>query len=397
MANIKTVNKKIPRKGEHLPEGQYLHNRRLLTCEEDSSRLSLPERQDKRSIRKSCLSGSIILQFPCRWSSTIGYENYVLSGRQDSDQWRATSFKNLSGLKKSESGIMKKIILLLLLVSVCAANLQAQKKTFMRDYTYQASEADSKLTARANATTQMRTILLRELGEYIRAEQRLVQDEHSQEYSEKIEAITAGIVEMKTLDDQWNGVTYYIRAEMAVDPKDLERRIADVLNDRQKTKDLEEARKRTLAAEAEADRLKKELAEIKDEQQRFALQTQYRQAADALSAEEYFTKGYNAQQNGFNELAIEYYQQAIAIDPNHAGAYGSMGIACYSLKNYDEAIRCYQKAIAIDPNYAFAYVNLGYVYGVLKKKKEQIKYYQQAARLGDSDAQTQLRKLRKKW
>jgi hypothetical protein len=47
---------------------------------------------------------------------------------------------------------------------------------------------------------------------------------------------------MKVLDERWDGATYYIKAEMTVDPKDLERRIAEVLNDKQKTKELEEAR-----------------------------------------------------------------------------------------------------------------------------------------------------------
>jgi hypothetical protein len=182
--------------------------------------------------------------------------------------------------------------LLLLLALACTASLHAQKKTFVRDYTYQASEVDSKVTARANATTQMRSALLSEVGQYLHVERTLKQNDASESFSQKIEAITAGIVEMKTLDERWDGATYYIKAEMAVDPKDLERQIAEVLNDKQKTKDLEEARKRTLAAEAEAARLRKELEETKDEQQRLDLQKTYAQTADALSAEEYFTKGY---------------------------------------------------------------------------------------------------------
>jgi hypothetical protein len=62
-----------------LPFRQYLNNRRSVTCGERSSLLFLPERQYFRTLRLSCLSGSMILQFSCRWSSTIGYENYVLS------------------------------------------------------------------------------------------------------------------------------------------------------------------------------------------------------------------------------------------------------------------------------------------------------------------------------
>jgi hypothetical protein len=139
---------------------------------------------------------------------------------------------------------MKKTILFLLIAAFSTAALQAQKKTFVRDYTYQASEADSKLTARAIATTQMRNILLREVGEFLHAERTFVQTDNSQDYAEKKEAIMAGIVEMKVLDEQWDGFTYYIQAEMTIDPTEVERRIAKVLNDKQKTKELEELRKR---------------------------------------------------------------------------------------------------------------------------------------------------------
>jgi superkiller protein 3 len=279
----------------------------------------------------------------------------------------------------------QKLTYFILCVLLCTASLHAQKKTFVRDYTYQANEADSKLTARANATAQMRNILLSEVGQYLHVERTLKQDDTSEEFSQKIEAITAGIVEMKILDEQWDGATYYIKAEMAVDPKDLERRIAEVLNDKQKTQELEVARKRTSAAETEAERLRKELEATKDEQQRLALKTKYQQTADALSAEEYFTKGNNAYENGFNELAIEYYQKAVAIDPNHAETYHNMGDAYDNLNNYDEAIRCYKKAIDIDPNYAMAYSNMGSAYNNLKYYNEAIRCYKKAIDIEPSD------------
>jgi tetratricopeptide (TPR) repeat protein len=281
---------------------------------------------------------------------------------------------------------MKKITFIILLALACTVSLQAQKRTFTRAYTYQASEVDSKVSARANATTQMRNILLREVGEFLHTERTLTQNATTQDYSEKIEAITAGIVEMKTLDEQWDGNTYYIKAEMAVDPEDLERRVADVLNDKQKTQELEEARKRTLAAEAEIERLKKELAAAKNEPQRLDLKTRYQQTADALSAEEYYTKGNNARENGFYELAIGYYQQAIDIKPNYAYAYNNMGVAHDDFKNYDEAIRCYQKAIDLDPNYAKAYYNMGISYAHLENYNEAIRCYQKAIDLDPNHA-----------
>jgi superkiller protein 3 len=273
---------------------------------------------------------------------------------------------------------MKKSLFLILLALACTATLQAQKKAFVRDYTYQASEVDSKVTARTFATEQMRNILLSELGQYLHVERTLEQDDTSEAFSQKIEAITAGIVEMKTLDEQWDGATYYIKAEMTVDPKDLERRIAEVINDKQKTQELEESRKRTLAAETEVARLRKELEESKNEQQRLVLQAKYQQTADALSAEEYYTKGFNARENGFNALAIEYYQKTIALNPNNAKAYNNMGNAYNDLKKHGEAIRCFQEAIAIDPNLATVYVNMGNAYDGLKNYQETFRYYQKA-------------------
>jgi superkiller protein 3 len=281
---------------------------------------------------------------------------------------------------------MKKILLIMLFAAIGAATLHAQKKTFVRDYTYQAGEDDSRNSARANATTQMRNILLREVGEFLHTERTFKQTATSQDYAEKVEAITAGIVEMKTLDERWDGTTYYIKAEMTVDPKDLERRIAEVLNDKQKTKELEESRRRTLAAEAEAARLRKELEEAKNEQQRLALQTKYQQTADALSAEDYFLKGNNACENKLYKSAIEYYQKAIDINPNDAAAYNNMGLAYDYLQNYDEAIRCFQKAIAIDPNSVNAYYNMGIAYYNLGNYREAIRCYKKAIAIDPNDA-----------
>lgn len=66
--------------------------------------------------------------------------------------------------------------------------------------------------------------------------------------------------------------------------------------------------------------------------------------AGCKNAEEYFMEGNNAQENGSYELAIEYYQKAIVIDPDHADAYFNMGVAYNDLENYDEAAQCYKKA-----------------------------------------------------
>jgi tetratricopeptide (TPR) repeat protein len=217
---------------------------------------------------------------------------------------------------------MKTKTLLIFIALLLCGMAHAAKKTFEREYTYRASDNDSKNSARAIATTEMRNILLREVGEYLHAERR----SENGEYSEKINAITAGIVEMKVLDEKWDGNAYrfYIRAQMSVDPQEVNRRINEILNNKQKTKELEDSRRRTEEAEKEIARLKKELAK---KPENIAAQQKYTAATEKLTAEEYFTKGNNARENGFYELAIEYYQKAIDIDPNDAEAYNNMGVA----------------------------------------------------------------------
>ena len=261
---------------------------------------------------------------------------------------------------------MKKIFLLLLTACLLATAANAQKKTVVREYIYQANEADSKLTARAFATRRLHEELLREVGEFLQVERTLDKrsvmkngkEELTEDFSENIMAITAGVVEMKILDEVWNGKTYYIEAQMTVDPDEVRKRIAEVLSDKQKTKELNESRKRILAAEKEAERLRKELALAKNKNNETLKQT-YQQQVDAISAEEYFSRAYFAYENEWYELAIEYYQKVIDAYPNHATAYNNMGVAYAEFGKPEQALRCYQRALTIDSNNATAYYNMG--------------------------------------
>jgi tetratricopeptide (TPR) repeat protein len=246
----------------------------------------------------------------------------------------------------------QKLTSLILCLLLCGTSAYAQKKTFTRDYTYQASEADSKLSARAIATTEMRNILLREVGEFLHAERTLRQTETSQEYSEKTEALTAGIVEMKTLDEQWNGVTYYIKAEMTVDPEDVNRRIAEVLNDKQKTQELEASRQRIKDAEAEIERLKKKLANA-DNLNNAALKEAYHYQTGILASNEYITRGNIALNNKWEQEAIAEYDKAYAQMPDNEATHRFMGdiyMKLYNNDGDDRAIKCYEKYLGTNPD-----------------------------------------------
>ncbi|GAP71718.1 hypothetical protein SAMD00024442_17_15 [Candidatus Symbiothrix dinenymphae] len=258
---------------------------------------------------------------------------------------------------------------LVCLLLLTAGNTYAAKKTFTKEYKYQASEADSKNTAREIASDEMRKILLREVGTYITEHQKLVQGS-KQEYTKTVESITAGSVEMTMLDEQWDGKMYYIKAKMTVDLDDVKKQIDAVYNDKEKMKELEAARKRAQEAEAAMAKLKRET------------EAQLKQAAKERD---------EAKRESEKTRVIQIYQdKVVGREENNKGyRYEMQG-------KYAEAKQSYYNA-AFYYNYAPAQYNLGLLYefgyGVKKSKKDAIFWYRAAAAQGVSEARVRLKKL----
>jgi len=99
-------------------------------------------------------------------------------------------------------------------------------------------------------------------------------------------------------------------------------------------------------------------------------------------AKELLKQGVYRYQAGDLMGAIDFWSQAIEIDPNLAPAYCNRGIAYFYLKQYEEAIADYTRAIDIDPNDAYTYNNRGVAYDHLKRYEEAIADYTRAI---DSD------------
>ena len=102
---------------------------------------------------------------------------------------------------------MKNLIFILILFSAVYLNA----KTWVREYTYNASEADSKITSRAIALEQVKRLLLEELGVYVHSTLKNEEIEISGEVKEltakQIEIISAGITETKIIEETWNGTS----------------------------------------------------------------------------------------------------------------------------------------------------------------------------------------------
>lgn len=165
----------------------------------------------------------------------------------------------------------------LALSAVC----HAETKVFVREYNYQASESDSKLTARAQALSVVKGLLIEELGVYIESYVNYdVEDDgikvSKDFYTNEIRQLSVGVAETKIIDEQWNGSTYYVKAEITIDPSDVVRRINKSIEDRKNDvsiDSLQVALEKSKDHIVELEQKLKELEETQAKEQ--ALKTQY--------------------------------------------------------------------------------------------------------------------------
>jgi tetratricopeptide (TPR) repeat protein/S1-C subfamily serine protease len=81
------------------------------------------------------------------------------------------------------------------------------------------------------------------------------------------------------------------------------------------------------------------------------------------------------------ELALDDYNQAIELNPNHANAYNNRGNLYQDLQKYELALDDFNKAIEINPNFAILYYNRGNLYINQQKYDLALSDYNQAIEL----------------
>jgi len=275
------------------------------------------------------------------------------------------------------------LIALVFLFSI--ANLAlAQTKVFVEEYTYQASEADSKISSRVIALEQVKRLLLEKLGTYLESKTEV---KNFQLTKDQIVILTAGIVRAEIIDEKWDGKTYYLKAKLAADSKEVVNSIDKLRQDRQKTKELEVTRKKADEALREVEKLKKELEISKGGKQE---QDQYNRVIDGLSAIDWSEKGYALARAGRSQEAIEAYTRAIELGPKDevlfAGAHYNRGTVYSNLGNYGQAIRDFDKAIDLNPRVDWTYYNRGVAYTKLRNDRQAIRDFDKAIDLNPNFA-----------
>jgi Flp pilus assembly protein TadD len=103
---------------------------------------------------------------------------------------------------------------------------------------------------------------------------------------------------------------------------------------------------------------------------------------DPTEAEALNVKGMNFVRARQLESALDCFEQAVKLNPNHSRAWYNRGMSLMGLgESNEEALHCFQKAIEIDPLYAEAWNNQGAVLTMLDRKNDALTSYERAIEL----------------
>jgi tetratricopeptide (TPR) repeat protein len=256
----------------------------------------------------------------------------------------------------------------------------AEPIKFEKEYTYQASDIDSKVSSRAIALEQVKRALLEQLGTYLISETEV---KNYQMTKDQITTLTAGIVSAEVIEEKWDGKTYYLKAKIVADPQEVAKSVDVLRRDVQKNKELEDSKKKAEAAMREVERLKKELELAKTDTRK---QRDYANSANNLSAADWFDRGYAFIQSKNYMGALEAYNKAIELNPKEAMTYYNRGTTYAVLENYQQAINDYNNAIKLNPKFVSAYINRGNAYDALRNYQQAIRDFDKAIELYPQDA-----------
>ncbi len=263
----------------------------------------------------------------------------------------------------------------------------AEKKTFIRDYTYQASEVDSKVSSRTVSLEQLKRLLLEEVGTYVQSET-VVKDYRLTK--DQIVTLTAGIVNVEILDEKWNGASYYIKAQISLNPEEVAQSVDSLRKNNAEQAELEESRRQMTAALNEVEKLRRELELIKPDKNQQpakpAEEIQQKEKAFARGVEELRVNGLlqNAaalMQSGQFEAASAVFNDVLKADPGDKRAYLGRGAAYARQKKSEEALKDFNKALEIDPNFAKAYMARGKMLRFQEKYVDAVRELDKALKL----------------
>jgi Flp pilus assembly protein TadD len=254
----------------------------------------------------------------------------------------------------------------------------AKQLEFIREYSYAAGEADSKISCRAIALEQVKRLLLEELGTYL-VSNTVIKD--SQFSKDEIITYTAGAVVTVIIEERWDGQTYFLKAKIKADDDDVAKSIKAIMQNQENIIALEKLRKEKTAALKEIERLNKDLAvsgknnaaKGQDTTHVSNLRKVYDQTIAELTAKEFLEQGIALRNTHKYDLAVEAYSRAQKTAPLWPRPYIGRGITLLKMNKTEktkQALEDFDRALQLDPTNAIALSYHGVTLVHLGKKQK---------------------------
>lgn len=270
------------------------------------------------------------------------------------------------------ASMLARIILFSFLFLLLIPHLtSAETKTFIKEYTYQASEEDSRNSCRITSLREVKRLLLEELGTYLES---ITEVQNFQLTKDQITTLTAGIVKTEIINEKWDGRIYWLKSKIVADLEEVIKSIDLLRKDRERTKELEEIRKRSDDLLRENEILRKQLASATNEKDKIAYNTNIKE----LSSIEWFEKGWILGRSDNSNDAIDAFNKSIDLNPKYAEAYCYRGLHYAKLNNNNQAMKDCKRAIELNPKFALAYLCSGLIYSQLLKHHQAILEFNKA-------------------
>lgn len=259
------------------------------------------------------------------------------------------------------SALISAMTIAALFAPAAVPSAPAEQVSFVRDYTYHAGEADSKLSSRAIALEQVKRLLLEQVGTFVRSE---TQVREFQLTKDEVVTLTAGIVSVEILKEEWDGERYALTARVAVDPQQVAEAVDHLRGNAVERAELEQSRRQNEASLKEIEQLRTELDTLRQEAKGSGEQTaalkrkeqDYARSTEAIALNNLMERGAALLELGDHEAAFEAFDQAVAAAPGNARAYLGRAAALARMDKKTRAFQDIDRALKIDPGFAKAFV-----------------------------------------
>lgn len=239
----------------------------------------------------------------------------------------------------------------------------AEQRVIVKEYTYKASDIDSKISSRAIAIDQVKRIVLEEIGSlvYVKTEVKNYQLE-----SDQITSLTAGIVGIKVLDEIWDGESYYIKAQATVDDENIAKDINALLQNQNQVAEIESVNKKVDELLVEIEKLKADFQSIPDQSsQKQEYLARYDDSINQLRSMELVQDSYVNINSGNYEGAKSTLNSAYALSPVVVGptVYIARSIVYARQNQYQQAFSNLDRSLNLNPRIAHRVaLNRAFVY-----------------------------------